>query len=314
MPQRTYDISVFRGAVGSADPQDIDVGEASFAQNVSFVDKIGSLQGLTKDELLVTSNLKTDNGNIISPLAHTEGGSSGVHTIVGIQTRGFSNASPSASNRVIGLSVYKEDAEQLFRSSKIYQGADRVESDVVHAYAEMNDGIYFGSSAYTPKVVEIIDHNQFGATPVNDKAFPGGVVALDIVDGGSGYTEAPDVTITDNGGTGTGARAVATIDGAGTVDSITVTVVGSRYTGPLSVSISAPPPGGTPAAVAPRFQFCTKAAPRTIPTATVVASRSPSPALMIWRNGHPPASTATKPTRPMPTELHTHSKWDPGCA
>ena len=237
MPQRTYDISVFRGAVGSADPQDIDVGEASFAQNVSFVDKIGSLQGLTKDELLVTSNLKTDNGNIISPLAHTEGGSTGVHTIVGIQTRGFSNSSLTVNNRVIGLSVYKEDAEQLFRSSKIYQGADRVESDVVHAYAEMNDGIYFGSSAYTPKVVEIIDHNQFGATPVNDKAFPGGVVALDIVDGGSSYTGGG---LSETGVTGTGFEGwYASNTATGEIVRAYVTNGGSGYTANFNATIAA---------------------------------------------------------------------------
>jgi len=238
MPQRTYDISVFRGAVGSADPQDIDVGEASFAQNVSFVDKIGSLQGLTQDELLVTSNLKTDNGNIISPLAHTEGGSSGVHTIVGIQTRGFSNSSLSytlGTARFIGLSVYKEDAEQLFRSSRVYEGALTQLGEVAHAYAEMNDGIYFGSSAYNPKVVEIIDHNQFGTTPVNDKAFPGGVVALDIVDGGSSYT---GNILSETGVTGSGFTGwYASNNSTGEIVRAYVTNGGSGYTANFNVNI-----------------------------------------------------------------------------
>jgi hypothetical protein len=65
----------------------------------------------------------------------------------------------------------------------------------------------------------------------------GFVVAINITAGGSGYTAAPTVQITDK--TGSGASATAKISGAGVVTNITVNAAGSGYTAP-SVVISAP--------------------------------------------------------------------------
>lgn len=58
---------------------------------------------------------------------------------------------------------------------------------------------------------------------------------IDVTNGGSGYTSVPLVTI--SGGGGTGATAVAELDGD-KVKSITVTSGGSGYTGTPSVAIS----------------------------------------------------------------------------
>jgi len=63
----------------------------------------------------------------------------------------------------------------------------------------------------------------------------GGVVtAITVIDGGTGYTVAPTVTIT---GVGTGATATASISG-GAVSSIAVTAGGTGYTSTPAVTIS----------------------------------------------------------------------------
>jgi len=76
------------------------------------------------------------------------------------------------------------------------------------------------------------------------------VSSIDVTDGGSGYTRAPRVTITDTTGQGYGAMAEATIDPAtGAVTAIDMYTVGSNFT-PTSnvvVTIGPPPIGGTQA-------------------------------------------------------------------
>jgi hypothetical protein len=68
------------------------------------------------------------------------------------------------------------------------------------------------------------------------------VVALRIVDAGSGYATAPTLTIT--GGAGTGATATCAVDTTGAVVALTLTNAGSGYTRPPNLTIAAPT-GGT---------------------------------------------------------------------
>ena len=66
----------------------------------------------------------------------------------------------------------------------------------------------------------------------------GFVVGTTITDGGLGYTTAPIITI--SGGGGTGARAVATVEG-GVVTGITIISPGSGYTSTPNLAIASPP-------------------------------------------------------------------------
>ena len=75
----------------------------------------------------------------------------------------------------------------------------------------------------------------------------GFVVSITVTDGGSGYTAAPTITISEGGGSG--AIAVATINN-GAVNQIIVTDSGSKYTGTPTVLISAPPSSRTATATA----------------------------------------------------------------
>jgi formylglycine-generating enzyme required for sulfatase activity len=72
------------------------------------------------------------------------------------------------------------------------------------------------------------------ATPMVVNGF---VVGITVVDGGSGYTTPPPVTI--SGGGGSGATAVATLSN-GSVSQITVTATGGGYTGTPTVTVGGP--------------------------------------------------------------------------
>jgi hypothetical protein len=63
----------------------------------------------------------------------------------------------------------------------------------------------------------------------------GYVKTIEIVNGGSGYTSAPTVTIT---GTGSGATGTANIDGTGKVISVSITNSGENYTKETNISFS----------------------------------------------------------------------------
>jgi hypothetical protein len=88
-------------------------------------------------------------------------------------------------------------------------------------------GILLGNNTTT---VKRFWHNTAAAS-----IFGGKVTGINMADGGSGYTSAPNVTI--SGGGGIGATATATISG-GKVSSITVVNSGSGYTSVPNVTIS----------------------------------------------------------------------------
>jgi hypothetical protein len=73
------------------------------------------------------------------------------------------------------------------------------------------------------------------ATPTVANGF---IIAVSITDGGSGYTNAPLVTI--SGGGGSGALAIATVLN-GAIDKVIVENAGKGYTGTPAVVIDAPP-------------------------------------------------------------------------
>ena len=93
------------------------------------------------------------------------------------------------------------------------------------------------------------------------------VTAVQIINGGSGYTSAPSVSI--SGGGGTGATASATVSG-GIVTAITVTSAGSGYTSEPSISFSGGGGAGAtakvivPAAVIPSGSYITEVAANSI--------------------------------------------------
>jgi hypothetical protein len=88
-------------------------------------------------------------------------------------------------------------------------------------------GIFLGISAQAQRTATAIP------TVAN-----GFIIAVTVTDGGTGYTNAPLVTI--SGGGGSGAVAVATVLN-GAVDKIIVKNAGSDYTGTPAVTIDAPP-------------------------------------------------------------------------
>jgi hypothetical protein len=84
--------------------------------------------------------------------------------------------------------------------------------------------------------VQAAEPRQANATATVVNGF---VVGSIIIDGGSGYTQAPKVVI--SGGGGSGATAIATIDSNGRVNGISIVTSGSRYTGIPNVAIDPPP-------------------------------------------------------------------------
>lgn len=73
------------------------------------------------------------------------------------------------------------------------------------------------------------------------------VTSITLGTGGTGYMQPP--TVTFSGGGGSGAAAIAIINGSGVVTGFTVTAGGSGYTSPPTVTCS-PPPGPGPSFIA----------------------------------------------------------------
>jgi len=96
-----------------------------------------------------------------------------------------------------------------------------------------------------------------------------GVSAINITNGGSGYSSAPNVSI--SGGGGSGATATATLNLFGIVASVTVTNPGSGYSSAPTVTID-PPTSGTTATAAASLSYVIllSSGPLTVPTNTTV--------------------------------------------
>ena len=101
--------------------------------------------------------------------------------------------------------------------------------------------------------------------------------SISVGAGGSGYTGAPDVTI--SGGGGTGATATATVS-SGAVTAITLTDKGHSYTAPPTIKIGGPGTGATATASLPTGQVYKLLRPRdSRPTVTVWIKKGHT----LWR-------------------------------
>ncbi|MDE3066308.1 MAG: tail fiber domain-containing protein [Verrucomicrobiota bacterium] len=89
------------------------------------------------------------------------------------------------------------------------------------------------------KFALVTSTNTSQPATANATVTSGFVTSIAVVNGGSGYTTAPAVTI--SGGGGSGATATATLSG-GAVTGITVNNAGSGYTSAPAVTIAPPPP------------------------------------------------------------------------
>jgi hypothetical protein len=123
--------------------------------------------------------------------------------------------------------------------------------------------VAYAKSQAAPLVPQKVYNAPFGTTNVDNYAqiFTGGLTqpyfqmqgttfainGLKLTSGGSGYINAPTVTLTAPPLGGTQATATATINAVGAVDSLTLTSPGLGYTNtvPLTATFSAPPAGGT---------------------------------------------------------------------
>lgn len=108
-------------------------------------------------------------------------------------------------------------------------------SDVLLMFAEADNEINGGPTARAIELVNSIRRRSWTT---------GAIKTMSITNGGSGYTAAPTVTIT--GGNGSGATAVATVEG-GSITAINVVNPGSGYTTAPVISFSGG--GGTGATV-----------------------------------------------------------------
>ena len=89
----------------------------------------------------------------------------------------------------------------------------------------------------TPSIKQV-DGDGVGPWVASGK---GPVIAVNVTNGGSGYTSVPNVTLT--GGGGSNAHATAVISGA--VTGVTISNGGNGYTSAPAVTFSAPSAGGT---------------------------------------------------------------------
>ncbi len=104
---------------------------------------------------------------------------------------------------------------------------------------ELENGTNFnGTGQFQFALVTSTNHNQT-ATATASIVIGGGVTGFTVNKGGSGYTNAPTVTLSGGGG-GSGARAHATVSG-GAVTGITVDNGGSGYFLPPTVAVAPPP-------------------------------------------------------------------------
>ena len=80
------------------------------------------------------------------------------------------------------------------------------------------------ASTFLPNIIAKIDQSANFSTDISG----GNITAINIMNGGWGYSSAPTLTIT--GDNGSSATATCTIDGNGVVETVTITNAGSGYT------------------------------------------------------------------------------------
>ncbi|QHJ79523.1 MAG: hypothetical protein [Caudoviricetes sp.] len=88
--------------------------------------------------------------------------------------------------------------------------------------------------------------------------FAGKIAEIVVTSQGSGYSQANPPVVTISGGGGGGATAAAQIDGGGKLISINMVTNGSGYTSAPTVTIDAPPAGGTQAFATSRLGISNK--------------------------------------------------------
>ena len=93
------------------------------------------------------------------------------------------------------------------------------------------------ASTFLPNFIAKIDKSANFSTDISG----GQISAINIVDGGYGYSSAPTLTIT--GDDGSSATASCTIDSNGVVDTVTITAAGSGYTTAYTAAAANPDAG-----------------------------------------------------------------------
>lgn len=114
----------------------------------------------------------------------------------------------------------------------------------------------------------------------------GAVVAITVVDAGSGYTTAPSITFSS------GAAAATAVVATGQVNSITLTNAGTGYTSPPTVTISAPPSGTTATAIASLSTFATGTVSIVVTNGGTGYSNAANTVVTITGSGSNAAGTA----------------------
>lgn len=95
-----------------------------------------------------------------------------------------------------------------------------------------------GFGYVAPPTISIIDQSGVGTGARAEAKLSEGVTGITLHDSGVGYTSAPKVTIIGTGGFGTGAEAVAEVSAAGYITSVRVTNPGVGYTSGATIVFS----------------------------------------------------------------------------
>jgi hypothetical protein len=130
---------------------------------------------------------------------------------------------------------------------------------------EMNDGLgrrvlTTSNNSFTvqavmatndPSISPVIDTTRFGIIAVENiiNNLPLQNTGFVITNGGSGYANSADVTVTITEGNGSGATAIANVTGSGVIDTVTLTNSGSGYTTSPTITITPGSGGGSGAVV-----------------------------------------------------------------
>jgi hypothetical protein len=123
-------------------------------------------------------------------------------------------------------------------------------ADVLLIAAEADNELN-GPTATNVGYINLVRERAYGKNLIGNWVY-----TINIVNGGSGYTTAPTVTISGGGAT-TGATATATV-ASGKVSAITITLAGAGYTSAPTVTIAPPTSGTAATATAVLFDYPTQ--------------------------------------------------------